>query len=147
MYSIGKGKSHPRTDHESPEGEYTYSFILPSTSPLDGCGWSTPRPGRFMPGKKPGTHCTRGWVGTISGLDRCGTSRHHFTINGAFLIFQSLLTLWNTVLLEKLTVPELAKKFPAFYGTRRFITAFTSVRNLSLFLARSIQLMTPHPIS
>ena len=25
---------------------------------------------------------------------------------------------------EKLTVPQLIKKFPAFYGTRRFITAF-----------------------
>ena len=37
----------------------------------------------------------------------------------------------STVLLEKLTVPQLAKKFLAFYGTRRFIAAFTKVRNLS----------------
>jgi len=28
------------------------------------------------------------------------------------------------------------KKFPAFYGTRMFITAFTSARHLSLFWAR-----------
>jgi len=27
---------------------------------------------------------------------------------------------------------QLVKKFPAFYGTRRFITAFTSARHLSL---------------
>jgi hypothetical protein len=27
------------------------------------------------------------------------------------------LTPWNIVLLEKLTGPQLAKKFPAFYGT------------------------------
>jgi hypothetical protein len=27
------------------------------------------------------------------------------------------LTPWNIVLLEKLTGPHLAKKFPAFYGT------------------------------
>ena len=36
------------------------------------------------------------------------------------------------VLLEKLTGFQLVKKFPAFYGTRRFITAFTSTRHLSL---------------
>ena len=30
-----------------------YSFTLPSTSALDGGGWSTPRPGRFTPGKDP----------------------------------------------------------------------------------------------
>jgi len=43
-----------------------------------------------------------------------------------------LLTPYSTVLLEKLTVSQLVKKFPAFYGTRRFITAFTSARHLSL---------------
>jgi hypothetical protein len=36
-----------------------------------------------------------------------------------------LLASWNRVLLEKLTVSQLAKKFPALYGTRMFITAFT----------------------
>jgi len=44
----------------------------------------------------------------------------------------NLLTPWSTVLLEKLTGFELVKKFPTFYGTRRFITAFTSARHLSL---------------
>jgi hypothetical protein len=34
--------------------------------------------------------------------------------------------------LEKLTGLQLVKKFPAFYGTRRFITAFTSDRHVSL---------------
>jgi len=43
-----------------------------------------------------------------------------------------LLTPWSKVLLEKLTGLHLVKKFPAFYGTRRFITAFTIVRQLSL---------------
>jgi hypothetical protein len=43
-----------------------------------------------------------------------------------------LLTPWSRVLLEKLTSSQLAKKFPAFYGTRRFITAFTSARHQSL---------------
>ena len=36
-----------------------------------------------------------------------------------------LLTPWSRVLLEKLTGFQLDKKFPTFYGTRRFITAFT----------------------
>jgi hypothetical protein len=43
----------------------------------------------------------------------------------------SLLTPWSRVL-EKLTGLQLVKKFPSFYGTRRFITAFTSARHLSL---------------
>jgi len=36
-----------------------------------------------------------------------------------------LLTPWSRVLLEKLTGLQLVKKFPAFYGTRKFITALT----------------------
>jgi len=36
------------------------------------------------------------------------------------------------VLLEKLTDSHLVKKFPAFYGTRRLITAFTRALHLSL---------------
>ena len=43
-----------------------------------------------------------------------------------------LLTPWSRVLLEKLIDLQLVKKFPAFYGTRRFITALTSARHLSL---------------
>jgi len=37
----------------------------------------------------------------------------------------------NEVLLGKLTGFKLVKWFPTFYGTRRFITTFTSARNLS----------------
>jgi hypothetical protein len=40
-----------------------------------------------------------------------------------------LLTPWSRVVLEKLRGSRLVKKFPAFYGARRFITAFTSARN------------------
>ena len=42
---------------------------------------------------------------------------------------------------------QLIKKFPAFYGTRRFITAFTSARHLSVSCARSIQSMPPIPLA
>ena len=58
-----------------------------------------------------------------------------------------LLTSRSRALLEKLTGSQLVKKFPAFYGTRRFITAFTSARHLSLFWARSVQSMAPRPTS
>ena len=58
-----------------------------------------------------------------------------------------LLTPWCRVLLEKLTGLQLVKKFPAFHGTRRFITALTSVRNLSLSWASPIQSIYPHPTS
>ena len=52
-----------------------------------------------------------------------------------------------TVLLEKLTGLQLVKKFPTFHGTRRFITALTSVRHLSLSWASPIQSTCPHPTS
>jgi len=58
-----------------------------------------------------------------------------------------LLTPWSTVLLEKLTGFRPVKKFPAFYGTRRSITALTSSRHLSLFWASSIQSTPPKPSS
>jgi len=38
-------------------------------------------------------------------------------------------------------------KFPAFYGIRRFITAFTSAHYLSLSWASPIQSILPHPTS
>ena len=58
-----------------------------------------------------------------------------------------LLTSWCRVLLEKLTGLQLVKKFPAFHGTRRFITALTNVRHLSLSWASPIQSLYPHPTS
>jgi hypothetical protein len=38
-----------------------------------------------------------------------------------------ILTPWSRVLIEKLTGLQLVKKFSAYYGTRKFMTAFTSV--------------------
>jgi len=58
-----------------------------------------------------------------------------------------LLTPWCRVLPEQLTGLQLVKKFPAFHGTRRFITALTSVRHLSLSWASPIQSTCPHPTS
>ena len=65
------------------------------------------------------------------------------------------LTPWSRVLLEKLTGFQLVKKFPAFYGTRRFITVLTSAsktgprlyllmfRNLICFYGE--ELLAPRP--
>ena len=58
-----------------------------------------------------------------------------------------LLAPWSTVLLEKLTDLQLVKKFPEFYRTRKFITAFTSARYLSLSWASPIQSIHPHSTS
>jgi hypothetical protein len=51
-----------------------------------------------------------------------------------------LLTPRCRVLLEQLTGLQLVKKFPSFHGTRRFITALTSDRHLSLSWA------SPNPV-
>ena len=53
----------------------------------------------------------------------------------------------GAVLLEQLTGLQLVKKFPTFHGTRRFITALTSVRHLSLSWANPIPSIYPHPTS
>jgi len=58
-----------------------------------------------------------------------------------------LFTPWCRVLLEQLTGLQLVKKFPAFHGTRRFITALTSVHHLSLSWASPIQSIYSHPTS
>jgi hypothetical protein len=59
----------------------------------------------------------------------------------------SLTHSWSWALLEKLPIVQPLKKFPAFYGTRRFITMFTRAIHWSLSWARSIQSMPSHPIS
>ena len=72
----------------------------------------------------------------------CTLTRKLFTY-----LLTYLLTPWCRVLLEKLTGLQLVKKFPAFYGTRRFITALTSLRHPSLSWTSPIQSIYPHPTS
>ena len=59
-----KGKLHPRTGNEGPEGEQRYSSTLSLTSAPDEGGWTTPCPSRFISGKGP-----------RAGLDGCEKSR------------------------------------------------------------------------
>jgi len=65
------------------------------------------------------------------------------------VIYGLLLTYLLTylLLLEKLTDLQLVKKFPAFHGTRRFITARTSVHHLSPSWAGPTQSIYQHPKS
>jgi hypothetical protein len=57
------------------------------------------------------------------------------------------LPLYSGVLLEKLMVTQLVKKFPAFYGPRRFITMLTKVHHCSPTWARCTQSTTSRRVS
>ena len=84
---------------------------------------------------------------------RCGWCRaSHGTIRTVHTTYAAalkttLLAPWCRVLLEKLSGLQLVKKFHAFHGTRRFITALTSVRHVSLSWASPIHSIYPHPPS
>ena len=65
-----KGKDHPRTGHEDPEGEQRCSSTLSLTSAPDGVDVNaTPRPLYLW--ERLGIHCIEGWVDLRAGLDRC----------------------------------------------------------------------------
>jgi len=56
------------------------------------------------------------------------------------------ITTGSRVLPVKIIGPQLVKNFPAFYRTRRFITAFTRARHLSISWTRPIQSMSLFPL-
>jgi hypothetical protein len=62
-----KGKVHPVTVHETPDGKQRITSTLSLTSVLDGGGWLTPSTSSFTPGNRSSTYCTRGWVGPTTG--------------------------------------------------------------------------------
>jgi hypothetical protein len=55
--------------------------------------------------------------------------------------------IWSWASLEKPPVVQLLKNFPTYYGTRRFITVFTTTLLFSLSCARWIESIPPHSIS
>jgi hypothetical protein len=57
-----------------------------------------------------------------------------------------IVWLESRAFLEKLAGSQLVKKFPTVYWIRKYFTAFTIARHLSLFWARSIQSMSPIPL-
>jgi hypothetical protein len=57
----------PRHEDVWGSGDIAPPFL---TLALDGGEWSASCPSRFTPGERvDGTHCIRGWVGPIAGLD------------------------------------------------------------------------------
>jgi hypothetical protein len=85
------------------------------------------------------------WPKTVTSKTHC------WSACGPKIAFSSLITLRyptsrSSVITETLTVPWLFKKFPALHGTWRFITAFTTVRQLSLPWAISEQSTSYHHI-
>jgi hypothetical protein len=68
---IQKGKIHPRTGHEGPEGELNSFLNLGARER----GVVNATPGRFAPQKETGTHFTGHWLGPRTCLDGCGKSR------------------------------------------------------------------------
>ena len=72
-------------------------------------------------------------------------SKFIFSIRTNATTVKHNITPWRRALPDKLTGYQLVKKFPAFYGTRRFITTFTTARQLSVSWARSVQSMLTDP--
>jgi hypothetical protein len=81
----------------------------------------------------------------VSVVLQSGKSKH-CRLHKKYLLSYLLLSPWSRVLPEKLIGLQLVKKFPAFYGTLRFITTFTSARHLSLSWASSIQSISHIPL-
>jgi hypothetical protein len=75
-------------------------------------------------------------------LHRYSLESYYFSVVTYLLTYS--LTPHSTVLLEKLTGLQLIKKSPAFCGTRKFISALTSSRKLSLSRVSSIQSKPPY---
>jgi hypothetical protein len=69
--SLNKGKVHPRTSDEDPEGEHRYSSTLSLTLAPEEGWWSTPCPGRSTPEKETRYPLCRrlggplGWSGQV----------------------------------------------------------------------------------
>jgi hypothetical protein len=81
--------------------------------------------------------CLRFWINFGEGIMKV---KWHFEYKqGSFKWY--LFTQWSRVP-EKLTSLQLVKKFPAFYGTQKFITTFTSA--CYLFLSWVSPIQPPH---
>jgi len=80
---------------------------------------------------------------------------HYFTLLYFHFTLLYLLTYWTYLLTYSMEQSlsweanrfSASHKFPAFHGTRRFITAVTSARYLSLCWASLFQPISPHPTS
>ena len=76
--SFIKCNSHPITGYENLQNEYRYSPTHSSTLTLEGVGGQHHAPATLLPGKRPSTHCTGGWVGPRANLDGCRKLHPHW---------------------------------------------------------------------
>jgi hypothetical protein len=131
-------------------------------SALEGAECLASLPVRFIHRDVSCTFQIEGRLGLKTGLDTTGNrtpssqldhpvvwslSWLRYPVSRIVWITQSLTHSWSWALLEKLPIVQLLENFPAFYGTRRFITAFTRALHRSLSWARSIQSLPSHPTS
>jgi len=82
--------------------------------------------------------------------EACATACQNCAVYSVFpsgMTSHSKIAQFNWECIGRFTGLQLVKKFPAFYGTRKFITSLTRARHLSLSWTSSIQCMTPHPSS
>jgi hypothetical protein len=77
---------------------------------------------------------------------RCQGSKQRNLIFWKPVNYLNQATPWSRGLPEKLTGPQLLKKFPKFNVTQRFITAFTRARHLFLSKTRSIYSVSSTPL-
>ena len=73
--------------------------------------------------------------------------RHAVRLAAVLGLTTLYLTPSNRVFREKLNLPQLVKKFPALYGTRKFITTCRKACQLHMSWARSVQSTPVYPIS
>jgi len=62
----------------------------------------------------------------------------------AFASYSTVTADWLAPNAQGSFLPQLVKRSPTIYETRKFINAFTSARHLSLSQARSVQSIPPH---
>jgi len=65
------------TDRTAHRGSRGIVLLFLDHGTRRGLGVSFTPPAAFYLWERPGTYCTRGWVGLRAGLDRCGKSRPH----------------------------------------------------------------------
>jgi hypothetical protein len=80
-------------------------------------------------------------------LAKCDVAVLNSWVLGSVLGSTCLLTPWSRALLEKLTDSTASQEIPHIFGTRKFITVFTSAHHLSLSWVNSIQSPQPSPTS
>jgi hypothetical protein len=83
------------------------------------------------------------WIELLLGF----FNEHYIAPLYTFYAQNYITYLLSWALLEKPPIVQLLKNFPAFYGTRRYITVFTRALHWSLSWTRSTQSIRSHPIS